>query len=74
MMTELTDRAKHVAWCKERATEYVKAGDLTNALASMMSDMSKRDDTKPADVLFMLGMMEIENGPAAVQRFIDGFN
>lgn len=68
------NRTDYVAWCKQRATEYVKAGDLTSALASMMSDMSKRDDTNPPPVLFMLGAMELEKGSAAVQRFIDGFN
>jgi hypothetical protein len=74
MTEQITDRQKHVAWCKQRATEYVKAGDLSGALSSMMSDMSKREDTKPPDVLFMLGVMEMQNGAAAVQRFIDGFN
>lgn len=73
-MSDMMTRNEYVTWCKERATEYVKRGDLTNALASMMSDMSKREDTKPPDVLFMLGAMEVQNGAAAVQRFIDGFN
>lgn len=67
-------RAEYVQWCKDRALEYVKAGDLQNALASMMSDMSKREDTKPASVLFMLGTMELNNGPEAMRRFIEGFN
>jgi hypothetical protein len=67
-------RAEYVQWCKDRALEYVKAGDLQNALASMMSDMSKREDTNPASVLFMLGAMEINNGPEAMRRFIEGFN
>jgi hypothetical protein len=69
----MTDRQKYIAWCKARATEYVKAGDLANAVASMVSDMSKREDTRPPDVLLMLGVLEVQNGTAAVQRFIDGF-
>jgi hypothetical protein len=33
--TALT-RDEHLAWCKRRALEYVGAGDLTHAVASMI--------------------------------------
>lgn len=36
---------EHIDWCKKRALEYVDDGDLTNAYASFMSDMSKHDET-----------------------------
>ena len=39
-------RAEHLAWCKERALAYVDAGDLRNALASMVSDLRKHPDTE----------------------------
>jgi hypothetical protein len=32
-------RDEHLAWCKRRALEYVDAGDLTHAVASMASDL-----------------------------------
>lgn len=73
------ERAEHLRWCKDRATEYVTRGDLKNAVMSMLSDMEKHPETafgkSPAgSTLAMLGAMEINNGPAAVQRWIDGFN
>lgn len=73
-MNALTDRKAHVAWCKARALEYVEAGDLPGALASMVSDMGKRDDTAINPMLAALGMMEFNNGAAAMRRWIEGFN
>ena len=35
-------REQHIAWAKERALEYVDAGDLANAVASMGSDLNAR--------------------------------
>jgi hypothetical protein len=69
-------RAEHLAWCKERALEYVDAGDLPNAVASMGSDLSKHEGTSnPANAgLMMLGMMHVMDGDAAaVRRWIEGF-
>lgn len=37
--------AEHLAWCKERAMEYVNAGDNTQAFASMCSDIGKHPET-----------------------------
>jgi hypothetical protein len=74
MATTLNERQQHVAWCKERALEYVDAGDLQSAVASMLSDMGKRQDTEPPAVLGMLGMMEIGRGHEAVRRWVEGFN
>jgi hypothetical protein len=67
-------RKEHLAWCKARATEYAKAGDATNAVASMVSDMNKHPETQLDPMLAMMGMMEIKSGLPAVQRWIDGFN
>lgn len=39
------NRAEHLAWCKNRALEYVSNGDLGNAFASMVSDLGKHEDT-----------------------------
>src|SRR6476660_9902729 len=38
-------RDEHLAWCKRRALEYVDAGDLTRAVASMTSDLKTHPDT-----------------------------
>lgn len=71
-----TDRSKHLDWCKERATQLVNEGDHSGAVASMISDLRKHEAfTGPSyGTLALLGMMEIGNGPQAVQRWIDGFN
>ena len=68
-------RSEHLNWCKQRALEYVDAGDLDQAVASMASDLTKHPETSNTPpMLTMLGMMEIANGPNAVRRWIEGFN
>lgn len=69
-------RDEHLAWCKERALDYVDIGELGNAVASMGSDLNKHEDTRnPAnDGLLMLGLMYVmDNDAAAVRRWIEGF-
>lgn len=38
-------RSEHLAWCKERALDYVEGGDLMQAFMSMQSDMRKHAET-----------------------------
>lgn len=70
-------RAEHLAWCKERALEYVDAGDLTNAYASMTSDLTKHPETEKHGAI-QLGMMMLMSGhlgtPQKMREFINGFN
>lgn len=69
-------REEHVAWCKERALEYLPS-DPAQAVASMSSDMGKHPDTMDGTALAfitMAGMMEVERGPEAVRRWVEGFN
>jgi hypothetical protein len=64
-----------MAWCKERALEYLPH-DPSQAVASMMSDLNKHPETR-GDVykmLAMVGMVELQKGPEAVRRWVDGFN
>lgn len=70
-------REEHLAWCKQRAHEYLDRGDLPNAVTSMMSDMSKHEETKMfvEGVLGQLGLFAAMSGnPQEVRRYIDGFN
>jgi hypothetical protein len=71
------DRAEHLAWCKQRALEYVDQGDLQNAFASMASDMSKHPETENSNVQ-VLGMMLMMSGHLEtrdqMRRWIEGFN
>lgn len=70
-------REEHLAWCKKRAHEYLDQGDLTNAVTSMMSNMTKHEETKFAveGILGQLGMAAVISGDYnQVRRYIDGFN
>ena len=70
-------RAEHLAWCKQRALEYVDAGDLQSALASMGSDLNKHPDTANHSGT-QLGLMLMVGGHLStkdeMRRFIEGFN
>lgn len=71
------NRSEHLEWCKKRALEYVDAGDVTNAYASMGSDLNKHPETEghPAIQLGMMLMMAGHLSSAAeMRKFIDGFN
>lgn len=42
-------REQHLAWCKQRALEYLEPGQhfsIDNAIASMTSDLGKNDETR----------------------------
>jgi len=74
-------RAEHVAWCKQRALEYVDQGELGQALASMTSDMRKHDDPDdPIDptlivFIYMEGTrLAAADDRAGFRRFIEGFD
>lgn len=70
-------REEHLAWAKERAIELLEAGDLAGAAASMVSDLKKHEGFDPEVVDFMGGvalLFEIQSGPQAVRRWIEGFN
>jgi hypothetical protein len=71
------NREEHLEWCKKRALEYVDVGDLTNALASMTSDLSKHPTTeKHAGI--QLGLLMLMAGrlntPDKMRKFIEGFH
>ena len=72
-----TSREEHLAWCKQRALEYVDLGDLKNALASMGSDMRKHPQTDTPAVATLLGMegsrCYMAGDTEAMRRLIEGF-
>lgn len=70
------NRADHLAWCKQRALEYVDQGDLASAVASMTSDLGKHEETVASNpFLMMLAMNYVLSGDAnGVRRWIEGFN
>lgn len=76
-MPTTTTRSEHLAWCKSRALEYVQAGDVEQAFASMASDLGKHPETA-GHIGIELGMMQLMTGglstPDSMRRFIEGFN
>ena len=68
-------RAEHVAECKVRALEYLDAGDVTNAVASMCSDLSKHPDTeKIGAAMAGLGLLcAMHHDAAGARDWIEGF-
>ena len=67
-------REEHLKWCKERALEYVEAGDLDQAVNSMGSDLGKHPELGCNPYLLMAGAMEAQAGDErAVRRWIEGF-
>lgn len=70
-------RAEHIAWCKQRALEYVDAGDLSQAFTSMTSDLGKHPETAGHSAI-NLGMGLMMGGhlstESEMREFIEGFN
>ena len=70
-------RKEHLEWCKQRAIEYIDAGDLNQALASMLSDMSKHPETQDHLALKMLMTLKLGghlDTPDQMRKYIEGFN
>jgi len=69
-------RQEHLDWCKQRALEYVNAGDLVNAVASMGSDLSKHPLTKflaEPNITFAAALAAQSGDVDFVRRYITGF-
>ena len=71
----MTTRLEHLEFCKKRALEYLDRGDVQNAIASMMSDLSKHDETKGVvSAMAPIGMAAVMNNDIEeARRFIEGF-
>jgi hypothetical protein len=69
-------RDEHIEWCKARAREYLDAGDVVNAIASKMTDVTQHPETTQvlSPTLTSFGMMAAQNNDlAAARRFVEGF-
>ncbi len=71
------NRGEHLEWSKERALAYIDKGDLKQAYASIVSDLSKHKDTE-GHIAIELGMMLMVAGnldtTEEMRNFIEGFN
>jgi hypothetical protein len=73
-MTTMT-RDEHLEHCKRRALEYLDAGEVQNAICSMMSDMRQHEETKSMNqAILALGLLIATNeDPIEARRWIVGF-
>lgn len=72
----LMTRDEYLTWCKQRALEYLPH-DPAGAVASMLSDLNKRDETRKVveGPIGMMGIMAAAGGNAGeVRSFIEGFH
>jgi hypothetical protein len=69
-------RDEHLQWCKDRALEYLDAGDVQNAIASMMSDLRKHEETKSYNQFIeQMGLAVALSGDRVqARRWIEGFH
>ena len=68
------NRIEHLNWCKERAREYISLGKPADAIASMLSDLSKHPETKQiGEATGMIGIFSSKSLDEA-SKFIEGFN
>jgi hypothetical protein len=67
----MEDRAAHLAWAKPRALEYVDRGEWSNAIASMISDLSKhRELQRHPGILLVMACSDAET----TRHWIEEFN
>jgi hypothetical protein len=70
-------REDHLQWCKDRALEYVRAGEINLAIESMQSDLRKHPETNIDKYLQRAIDIEILFRPQLKDRvikWIHGFN
>lgn len=70
-------RQEHLNWSKARALKYLDSNDIKNAIASMLSDLSKHEGTKDHPAILLMGMLvRTENleTEKQVRDFIKGFS
>jgi len=74
MSPEMT-RDEHIAFCKQRANEYLDRDDVKNGVTSMLSDLLKHPETRDVGkAMAMIGMLCImENDLHGARRFVEGF-
>lgn len=55
-------RDEHLEWCKKNALEYLDAGNIQDAICSMISDLNKHEETKSQnEYLLALGIIYATN-------------
>lgn len=71
------EKSEHLQWCKDRANEYVKIGDMNQAFVSFQSDMLQHPETANHMALEMGTMLLISGNLSKAHQmsdWINGFN
>ena len=69
-------REEHLQWCKDRAMEHWRAGELEEACVSMIRDLDDHPETKGThnDFILSLGVIYVTNHDhEGMRRWIEGF-
>jgi hypothetical protein len=73
----MAPREEHLARCKQEAIAILEAGDLTGAIASMISDLRKAEEPV-YDAMelraFLVDALFFRNTPDEVRDWINSFN
>jgi hypothetical protein len=69
---------EHLAWCKQRALEYVDRGELADAIASMGSNLNKHPETKlsesvSASLMAVAKLYIVNHDEEGVRRWVESF-
>jgi hypothetical protein len=66
---------EHIQWCIDRAEQYLDQQDLTQGIASFVSDMTKHEETIEAMMIFVDTdlLFEHTNTISEFRRWIKGF-
>lgn len=69
-------RGEHLTWCKERALALVESGDLDGAYTSMMSDLTKHEETIEHPIISLSMMLKMSghlSSKEKMREFIEDF-
>lgn len=68
-------RTMHLNWCKERALEYARRGELEQALASFWSDIKKHPETMDISFnMYSIGVSIVtDKDRKQMEMYIQGF-
>jgi hypothetical protein len=69
-------KTEHINWCIDRAEFYLDRNELTEAIASFISDMTKHEDTIERIMIFVESelLFAHTNTVSEFRRWIKGFN
>lgn len=72
----MTTREEHLEFCKQRARAYLDRGDVSQGITSMLSDLSKHDETEliGANMAGIGILYSVNHDLAGAKRFVEGFN